>query len=86
MVMRVYIEPGASGQILTTIATGGSFLQLWDSHARSGWEEYCHRHDLGLIVFEHELANRDGKAWKKAHWQKTLIGGYRVKTATCRTP
>jgi len=79
--MRVYIEPGTSGQILTTIATGGSFLQLWESHARSGWEEYCHRHDLGLIVFEDELADRDGEAWKKAHWQKTLIGEQLAKYA-----
>lgn len=72
--MKIYIEPGASGHILTTIATGGSFLQLWDRHARRSWEEYCHRHDLGLIVFEEELAARDGEAWKKAHWQKTLVG------------
>lgn len=72
--MKVYINPGASGQILTTIATGGEFLQLWETHARRGWETYCRRHDLGLIVFDEELASRDGEAWKKAHWQKTLIG------------
>jgi len=72
--MKVYIDPGASGNILTTIATGGNFLQLWNSNARRGWEEYCQRHNLGLIVFEEELAARDGEVWKKAHWQKTLIG------------
>jgi hypothetical protein len=72
--MKVYIEPGASGHILTTIATGGNFLQLWDSHARNSWEEYCRCHDLGLIVFDEELAARDSAAWKKAHWQKTLMG------------
>jgi hypothetical protein len=72
--MKVYIEPGLSGQILTTIATGGNFLELWKGCARGGWEEYCHRHNLGLFVFEEELVTREGEAWKKAHWQKMLIG------------
>lgn len=72
--MKVYIEPGASGHILATIATGGNFLQLWDAHARPGWEAYCRRHNLGLIVFDEELASQDGEAWKKVHWQKTLMG------------
>jgi|GEM_PF-6101898 len=48
--MEVYIEPGASGHVLTTIAIGGNFLQLWDIQALRGWEEYWHWHDLGLIV------------------------------------
>jgi hypothetical protein len=74
--MKVYIKPGSSGHILTTIATGGNFLQHWESHARYGWEEYCYRHDLGLIVFDEELVDRDSEAWKKAHWQKTLLGEY----------
>jgi hypothetical protein len=73
-VMKVYIKPGASGHILATIATGGNFLELWDTHARQGWEAYCRRHQLGLVVFDEELASRSGEAWKKAHWQKTLIG------------
>jgi hypothetical protein len=72
--MKIYIEPSASGHILTTIATGGSFLQQWDEYARQGWDEYCHRHKLGLIVFDEELVAPGGEAWKKAHWQKTLIG------------
>lgn len=83
MVMRILIEPRIGGNALVTIATGGDFLARWESVAKSGWEAYCRRHGLGLIVFDEELFERGKSGWKKVHWQKTLIGRA-LQEAGCR--
>jgi hypothetical protein len=72
--MKVYIDVNSSGNTIATIATGGDFLERWEKNALSGWEKYCRRHGLGLIVFDEELAPKNSPVWKKAHWQKMLMG------------
>ena len=42
-------------------------------YAYHTWEMYCHRHDLGLILFDDHLISPDHPKWKKANWQKYLI-------------
>ena len=42
-------------------------------YAYHTWEMYCHRHDLGLILFDEDLISPDHPKWKKANWQKYLI-------------
>jgi len=81
--MKTFIEPRAGCNAIVTIATGGDYFALWDRHARSAWEAYCRRHDLGLIVFVEELISRDATDWKKVHWQKTLLGTA-LKNANCK--
>lgn len=72
--MKVIIEPGRSRNILTTIAIGDKYYAAWENNAFSGWEKYCQRHQLGLVVFDKDLVSKDNKYWKKATWQKMLIG------------
>jgi hypothetical protein len=72
--MKVYIEPGASGNLLSTVAIGGGYLDVWERNAFPTWTEYCHRHDLGLVVFDQEMLAKESSVWKKANWQKLLIG------------
>lgn len=72
--MRTYIEPAAGGNMIVSIATGGDFLAQWERNSREGWEAYCRRHGLGLIIFDEELIGKDAENWKKVHWQKTLLG------------
>jgi len=72
--MKVYIEPGASGNILTTVAIGKEYLEPWENNALPSWDEYCRKNDLGLIVFNEEMLEKDSSVWKKANWQKLLIG------------
>ena len=74
LVMEIYIEPGASGNVLATIAIGDSYYNAWKANALPGWEKYCRRHGLGLIVFNQELISQDNPLWKKANWQKMLMG------------
>lgn len=71
--MNIYIESKPGGNAIVTIATGGEFLTHWEKNSRAGWEQYCRRHGLGLIVFDEELFDREAAGWKKVHWQKTLI-------------
>lgn len=85
MVMKMILEPGISGNFLSTIAIGGAYYDLWEKKALPSWLLYCRRHDLGLIVFNQDLIDEGEASWKKATWQKMLIGehllqaGIRVK-------
>jgi hypothetical protein len=72
--MKIYIDPGASGNIISTVAIGGSYLDSWEANALPGWTDYCRKHDLGLVVFHEEMLEKDSEVWKKANWQKLLIG------------
>lgn len=74
MVMKVLLEACASKNYLVTIAIGEPYLNAWSSYARPGWESYCRRHGLGLIVIDGDLISSDHPSWKKATWQKMLIG------------
>jgi hypothetical protein len=67
------IPPGKSGNVLATIAIGEQYLQPFMKYAYHTWEMYCHRHDLGLILFDEDLISPDHPKWKKANWQKYLI-------------
>ena len=72
--MKVIIEPGRSGNILATIAIGDKYYAAWESNAFPGWEKYCQRHQLGLVVFDDDIVSTNNRYWKKATWQKMLIG------------
>jgi len=72
--MKVLIPPGKTKNILATIAIGDSYYMAWEKYALPGWCDYCSHHELGLIVFDEELITQSDKTWKKATWQKMLIG------------
>jgi len=72
--MRVLITPGKTGDVLATIAVGDRYYGRWHTHALPGWRRYCERHGLGLVVFDADLIPVDDPTWKKAQWQKLLIG------------
>jgi hypothetical protein len=71
--MKVYIQPGVSGDVLTTIAVGAPYMEAWEAHAKPGLEAYCRRHGLGLIAFDRDLLPEGDPNWKKPTWQKMLI-------------
>ena len=72
--MKVLIQPGKAKNVLATIAIGAAYYEAWEKFALPGWESYCHRHRLGLVVFDQDLLPLDAPTWKKATWQKMLIG------------
>jgi hypothetical protein len=75
------IPPGKSGNVLATIAIGEQYLQPFMKYAYHTWEMYCRRHDLGLILFDEDLISPDHPKWKKATWQKYLIGDAVTKSS-----
>lgn len=77
--MKVVLEPGKSGNVLATIAIGARYYEAWEKKALPGWQRYCRRHGLGLIAFDEDLILPADAMWKKATWQKMLIGEYLQK-------
>lgn len=74
VVMKVIVEPGDAKNTIATIAIGDDYFQPWEEFALPTWKEYCDRHALGLVVFDDDLIPRNAPTWKKATWQKMLIG------------
>ena len=72
--MKVIIAPGKSRNIIATVAIGDSYFQAWEQHALPTWRRYCERNDLGLVVVDADLISLADRKWKKATWQKLLIG------------
>lgn len=74
------IKKAKSGNYIVTIAIGDKYFNDWEKFALPGWKKYCDRHKLGLIVFEEDLNATKDEYWKKATWQKFLIGSVLKKT------
>ena len=73
MNLKILVKPGKSKNILTTIAIGGEYYDLWYKNAFPNWKKYCDNNGLGLVVFQNDLISDTDKLWKKANWQKLLI-------------
>lgn len=72
--MQILIHPGKANNIIATLAIGDSYYRDWHQFAFPSWQQYCRKHSLGLVVFEVDLLSIDDPYWKKATWQKLLIG------------
>jgi len=72
--MKIPISPGKTGNVISTIAIGREYYDAWKKYALPNWERYCRRYNLGLIVFDSDLISKTDRFWKKATWQKLLIG------------
>lgn len=77
--MKVVLPLGSSRNLIATIAIGEIYYSDWEKCALPGWIEYCERHGLGLVVFDQDLISPDEREWKKATWQKMLIGETLIK-------
>jgi hypothetical protein len=78
--MRIIIEPGRSNNLIATIAIGEAHYKIWEQKALPQWIIYCKRYDIGLVAFDEDLIPQTDAHWKKATWQKLLIGNA-LKTA-----
>lgn len=81
--MKVIIDPGQSGNVIATIAIGEKYFADWRDYASPGWKRYCQRHQLGLVVFDEDLVSQNTSNWKKATWQKMLIGSALRRSGLC---
>jgi hypothetical protein len=72
--MKMVLPIGRSKNLIATIAIGNTYYTTWEKCALPSWIKYCERNELGLVVFGQDLIHSDEKEWKKATWQKMLIG------------
>ncbi len=73
------LKQSESLNYIVTIAIGDQFYQEWADYILPSWLLYCEKYSLGLVVLEKELIERSHPKWKKATWQKLLIGRAFVK-------
>ena len=59
---------------LVTIAVGEKYLSSWETYSKNNWIEYCTRHNINLYVVVEDLISKEDPKWKKATWQKLLLG------------
>ena len=72
--MKIILSPKIKKNYIVTIAIGDQYLSEWEQYALPSWKLYCEKYDIGLIVFTRDLISKQDLKWKKATWQKLLIG------------
>ena len=71
---RIILESSKTKNYLVTIAIGDKYYNDWKKYAYPLWKRYVKRYDLGIIVFIDNLIDKNSDYFKKATWQKLLIG------------
>lgn len=72
--IKTILEPGPSGNTLITIAIGDTYKRQWEKYARENWINYCIKNQLGLFLVDDNMIDEKHPYWKKATWQKMLLG------------
>ena len=78
--IEVIKSPGESKNVIVTIAIGDIYLKEWEGYAKPSWLAYCEKYDIGLLVVVDDLISKSHKLWKKATWQKLLLGDFISKS------
>ena len=73
---KIILETKKYNDYIITIAIGNKFFNDWNKYAKPLWKKYCTNHSLGLIVVTKDLIDKKNKYWKKATWQKMLLGSF----------
>lgn len=71
---KIILDSKGSKNYIVTIAIGEQYCKDWENYALPSWKVYCEKFDIGLIVFTNDLVLKEDPKWKKATWQKLLIG------------
>ena len=72
--MKIIKKAINSYNYIVTIAHGADYLKNLKNFSLPTWIKYCDRNDIGIIIFTEPLIEINSKNWKKANWQKLLIG------------
>ncbi len=63
-----------SGNAIISIAIGESYEKKWHRYVSKNWEYYCQKNKLGLFLVTDNLISKQNSHWKKATWQKLILG------------
>jgi hypothetical protein len=73
---KIILDSNNKKNFLVTVAIGKKSLDEWTKYAKPLCLKYCKKYSLGLIVIVDDLIDKKDLFWKKATWQKMLIGSY----------
>ena len=71
--MQVIIKSQTDNYICS-IVIGKEIYGYWYKYSLPFVKKYCEKHGLGLIIFRKDLISKKSLFWKKATWQKLLVG------------
>lgn len=74
-ISKIYLKSKSKNYIVT-IAIGKKYLSQWKNFAFNNWKQYCVKNDIGIMVIQDDIIDKNHPKWKKATWQKMLIGNY----------
>ena len=72
--MKIIRKPKKNKNYLATIAIGEKYFNDWYNFALPNWIKYCENNDIGIIAVTDDLISKNDQYWKKATWQKLLLG------------
>ena len=72
--MKIIRKPKKNKNYLVTIAIGEKYFNDWYNFALPNWIKYCENNDIGIIAVTDDLISKNDQYWKKATWQKLLLG------------
>lgn len=72
---KVYRSAKDARGLIATLAVGGDHLLRWEQYALPLWDQYCARHNLGLVAVT-ERISAIGSGPTHIMWQKFLIPEY----------
>lgn len=75
---KILIKSKSKNYILT-IAIGKKIFDDWKKFSFPLWKKYSLKNNIGIIVITKDLIDKKNIFWKKATWQKMLIGKYLLK-------
>ncbi|AXE61725.1 glycosyltransferase [Candidatus Thioglobus sp. NP1] len=72
--MKILKKANKNNNFIATVAIGENHFNEWQKFILPSWLLYCDKFDIGLVVFEKDLIQRSDSKWKKANWQRLLMG------------
>jgi len=73
--MKIIIK-SKSNNYICSVVIGEKTYNDWYKYSFPFVAKYCEKHGVGLIIFTKELISEKSLFWKKATWQKLLVGDY----------
>jgi hypothetical protein len=70
--MKIIIKP--KKKLIACIAIGSKYRSLWENNILPTWKLYCKKNKIGLVLFKNDLIEKKSLFWKKATWQRLLVG------------
>ena len=72
--IKVILKPNKNRNYIATTAIGEPYISDFTKYSMPSWIEYCNKFGLGLAVVVADLISPNDKYYKKANWQKFLVG------------